>query len=104
MIYYAMREAALSGLKHLYIVINKRKLSLRFGSSPALSQIMPLYERFEQDTVGVVSIGKTEAQDLATWGYFSRPHGKRTSLSCGMCPRRSRIHWTSKREKQSTKP
>jgi UTP--glucose-1-phosphate uridylyltransferase len=29
MINYAMREAALSGLKHLYIVINKRKLSLR---------------------------------------------------------------------------
>jgi UTP--glucose-1-phosphate uridylyltransferase len=29
MIYYAVLEAALSGLKHLYIVINKRKSSLR---------------------------------------------------------------------------
>ena len=29
MIYYAVLEAALSGLKHLYIVVNKRKTSLR---------------------------------------------------------------------------
>jgi len=119
MIYYAMREAALSGLEHIYMVVNKQKPSLRtylesgqfedqhitfidqpvplgsgeaiyrikgmigeepfalmmpdfllFGSSPALSQMVPLYERFEQDIVGVVRIGKTEAEGFGNVGIF----------------------------------
>jgi UTP--glucose-1-phosphate uridylyltransferase len=132
MIYYTVREAALSGLQHIYIVVNKQKPSLRsylesgqfeddllgvekgnkvfvphitfidqptplgsgeaiyrikgmieeepfalmmpdfvlFGSSPALSQMMPSYERFEQDIVGVVSIGKTEAKGFGNVGIF----------------------------------
>lgn len=119
MIYYAMREAALSGLQHIYIVLNKKKPSLRsylesgqfedhcitfidqpvalgsgeaiyrvkemigeepfalimpdfllFGSSPALSQMMRIYERFEQDIVGVVCLGKTEAEGFGNVGIF----------------------------------
>jgi len=119
MIYYAMREAALSGLEHIYMVVNKQKPSLRtylesgqfedqhitfidqpvplgsgeaiyrikgmigeepfalmmpdfllYGPSSALSQMMPLYERFEQDIVGVVRIGKTEAEGFGNVGIF----------------------------------
>ncbi len=43
---------------------------LLYGSSPALSQMMPLYERFEQDIVGVVRIGKTEAEGFGNVGIF----------------------------------
>ena len=147
MIYYAVREAALSGLKHLYIVINKRKPSLRrylesgpfeddlrgdekgntvsvplltfidqpeplgsgeaiyraramigdepfglmmpdfllFGSPPALTQMMPLYERFEQDMVGVVCIGKAEAEGFGNVGIFQpAPWGEDTVVVRGV--------------------
>ncbi len=43
---------------------------LLYGSSPALSQMMPLYERFEQDIVAVVRIGKTEAEGFGNVGIF----------------------------------
>jgi UTP--glucose-1-phosphate uridylyltransferase len=132
MIYYAVFEAALSGLKHLYIVINKRKSSLRryleseklendleghdkankitiprltlidqpvplgsgeaiyrtkemigkepfalmmpdfllYGSSPALPQMMPLFERFRQDIVGVLTLKAGEAEGFGNVGIF----------------------------------
>lgn len=130
MIYYALLEGALSGLKHLYIVINKGKPSLRHylesekleydlgsdkkankillppltfieqpvplgsgeaiyrtkevvgkepfalmmpdfllaGSSPALPQMMPLYERFGQDIVGVLTLRAREAEGFGNVG------------------------------------
>ena len=132
MIYYTVHEAALSGLEHLYIVINKRKPSLRrylesntlvtdlqmegsgnrvsipritfidqpvplgsgdaiyrtkkmigqepfalmmpdflfFGSSPALTQMIPSYDRFRKDMVGVLILGSTEAQGFGNVGIF----------------------------------
>jgi len=132
MIYYAILEAAICGLEHIYIVINKKKASLRrylesnalrkdlqeggkgmsiciphitfvdqptplgsgeaiyrtremigeepfalmmpdfllLGPSPALKQMMPLYERFEQDVVGVVILGATEAEGFGNVGIF----------------------------------
>ncbi len=132
MIYYAVHEAALSGLEHLYLLINKRKPSLRrylesenlendlgndkkgtkltiphitfidqpaplgsgeaiyrtkdmigqepfalmmpdfllFGSSPALSQMIPLYERFRRDIVGVLALGAEEAERFGNVGIF----------------------------------
>ncbi len=132
MIYYAILEAAICGLEHIYIVINKQKVSLRrylesrtlkidlqedgkrkniraphitfidqptpLGSgeaiyrtrnmigqepfalmmpdfillnpSPALSQMMPVYERFERDVVGVVILGAREAEGFGNVGIF----------------------------------
>jgi len=132
MIFYAVREAALAGLEHLYIVINKGKFSLQrylesdkweadlqregkgnrvsipritlidqpaplgsgdavyrtkeiigqepfalmmpdfllFGSSPALSQMLPLYERFRTDIVGVLALGAEEAEGFGNVGIF----------------------------------
>jgi UTP--glucose-1-phosphate uridylyltransferase len=132
MIYYTVHEAALSGLEHLYIVINKRKPSLRrylesekletdlqregrgnrvsipritfidqpaplgsgdaiyrakemisqepfalmmpdfllFGSPPALSQMIPSYERVRKDVVGVLILGSTEAEGFGNVGIF----------------------------------
>jgi UTP--glucose-1-phosphate uridylyltransferase len=132
MIYYTLHEAAVSGLEHLYIVISKRKPSLRryleskkwetdlkrerrgnrvsipritfidqptplgsgdaiyrtkemigrepfalmmpdflfFGSSPALTQMIPSYERFKRDMVGVLLLGSTEAQGFGNVGIF----------------------------------
>lgn len=127
MIYYAVREAALSGLEHLYLVINKGKPSLRqyleserfkndlgskltlphiefidqpaplgsgeaiyrtkemigeepfalmmpdflfFGSSPALSQMIPVYEWVRKDIVGVLTLGAKEAEGFGNVGIF----------------------------------
>lgn len=132
MIYYTVHEAALSGLEHLYIVINKRKPSLRrylesdnletdlqreesgnrvsipritfidqpapfgsgdaiyrtkemigqepfalmmpdflfFGSSLALAQMIPSYERFRRDMVGVLLLGSGEAEGFGNVGIF----------------------------------
>lgn len=132
MIYYAVLEAALSGLKHLYIVVNKGKTSLRryleseklesdleshekankttiprltfidqpvpmgsgeaiyrtkdmigkepfalmmpdfllYGSSPALPQMMPLFERFRQDIVGVLILRARDAEGFGNVGIF----------------------------------
>jgi UTP--glucose-1-phosphate uridylyltransferase len=132
MIYYTVHEAALSGLEHLYIVINKNKPSLQryleseeletdlqgegrgnrvsipritfidqpapfgsgdaiyrtkemigqepfalmmpdfllFGSSPAMSQMIPSYERFRKDMVGVLILGSTEAEGFGNVGIF----------------------------------
>ncbi len=130
MIYYAVLEAALSGLEEIYIVINEHKDSLRhylaggelqehlqqegggeevraphitfvdqpaplgsgeaiyrtrdmigqepfalmmpdfllFGSHPALVQMIPLYERFRQDIVAVISLGAREARGFSNVG------------------------------------
>ena len=132
MIYYALLEAAICGLEYIYIVINKKKASLRryleskalrkdlqeggkgmriciphitfvdqptplgsgeaiyrtremigeepfalmmpdfllLGPSPALAQMIPLYERIEQDVVGVVILGATEAEGFGNVGIF----------------------------------
>lgn len=132
MIYYAVLEAALSGLKHLYMVINERKTSLRryleserlktdlkshpkanriaipriifidqpvplgsgeaiyrtkemidgepfallmpdfllYGPSPALPQMLPLFEQFGQDIVGVLILGAREAEGFGNVGIF----------------------------------
>jgi len=127
MIYYAVLEAALSGLEEICIVINERKDSLRhyleggglekdlqqeggvcaphvtfvdqpsplgsgeaiyrtremmreepfalmmpdfvlFGSEPALVQMIPLYERFRQDIVAVITLGAREAKGFSNVG------------------------------------
>ena len=132
MIYYTVHEAALSGLEHLYIVINKGKPSVQrylesekletdlqgegkgnsvsipritfidqpapfgsgdaiyrtkemigkepfalmmpdfllFGSSPALSQMIPSYERFRKDIVGALILGLMEAEGFGNVGIF----------------------------------
>jgi UTP--glucose-1-phosphate uridylyltransferase len=132
MIFYTVQEAALSGMEHLYLVINKGKGSLRrylesdelqndlqregrenratvphitfidqpaalgsgeavyrtrdeigqepfalmmpdfllFGSSPALSQMTPLYERFGRDIVGVLALSAVEAEGFGNVGIF----------------------------------
>ena len=132
MIYYTLHEAALSGLEHLYIVVNRRKPSLRryleskkwetdlqretsanrlsvpritfidqpiplgsgdavyrtkemigqepfalmmpdflfLGSSPALTQMIPSYEQFKSDVVGVLPLGSTEAQGFGNVGIL----------------------------------
>jgi UTP--glucose-1-phosphate uridylyltransferase len=132
MIYYTVHEAAVSGLEHLYVVINKRKRSLRrylesdkletdlqkeqseksvsipritfidqpvplgsgdaiyrtkemigqepfalmmpdflfFGSTLALAQMIPSYERFRKDMVGVLLLGSGEAEGFGNVGIF----------------------------------
>lgn len=132
MIYYTVHEAALSGLEHLYIVMSKRKASLRrylesdnletdlqregsgnkvsipritfidqpaplgsgdaifrtkemigqepfalmmpdflfFGSSPALVQMIPSYERFRRDMIGVLLLGSEQAEGFGNVGVF----------------------------------
>ena len=131
-IYYTVHEAALSGLEHLYVVINERKRSLRrylesdkldtdlqreesgktvsmpcitfidqpaplgsghaiyrtkeiigeepfalmmpdflfFGSTLALAQMIPSYERFEKDMVGVLVLGSGETEGFGNVGIF----------------------------------
>lgn len=130
MIYYAVLEAALSGLEELYVVISRRKEPLRsyleqgglqkdlqqeerkerihpplmtfvdqpcplgsgeaiyrtremtgneafalmmpdfllFGRHPALAQMIPLYEHFEHDTVGVLALGARETNGFSNVG------------------------------------
>jgi len=131
MISYAVLEAARSGLEEVYVVINKRKDSLRhyleqgecekdiqegggegisfpritlvdqpaplgsgeaiyrtkemigeepfalmmpdfvpLGSHPALAQMIPVYERFQQDTVGVLTLGAREARGFGNVGIL----------------------------------
>lgn len=132
MIYYAVHEAVLSGLEHLYVVINERKRSLRrylesdkletdlqkeqsgksvsipritfidqpaplgsgdaiyrtkemigqepfalmmpdflfFGSTLALAQMIPSYERYRKDVVGVLLLGSGEAEGFGNVGIF----------------------------------
>ncbi|UCF56572.1 MAG: hypothetical protein JSW15_10950 [Deltaproteobacteria bacterium] len=132
MIYYAVLEGAVSGLEQMYIVLNKRKRSVRhyleseklekdlqehgkgeriaiphitfvdqpfplgsgeaiyrtkeiigeepfalimpdfllYGTSPALTQMIPLYERFRLDIVGVLAIGAMEAEGFGNVGIF----------------------------------
>ncbi len=123
MIFYAIQEAALSGLEELYIVINERKAALRkylesadlaraigsslpcltfidqplllgsgeaifrarkligeepfalmmpdfvlFGDTPALKQLIPLYERFDSDVVGLIEVKGKEAAGFGNVG------------------------------------
>jgi len=130
MISYAIQEAAISGLKELYIVINARKASLRrylesealqgalrsekrygdislprltfvdqpiplgsgdaiyqareliggepfavmmpdfifFGDTPALGQMIPLYEQFERDIVGLIHLRGKETERFGNVG------------------------------------
>jgi len=141
MIYYAVFEAALSGIEEVYIVINRDKDSLRhyiewgeldkdlqkgggaericsphitfvdqaaplgsgeaiyrtremvgeepfalmmpdyvfFGSYPALAQMIPLYERFKQDIVGVLILRAREAKGFGNVGIL-----KATELEQGV--------------------
>jgi UTP--glucose-1-phosphate uridylyltransferase len=129
MIFYAVQEAVLSGLKELYIIINSRKDTLRrylesedvkrdiqkghgqhipplcltfidqptpagsgdaiyraremigdepfalvmpdfifFGDTPAFGQLIPLYERYGCDVVGLLLLGGKEAQRFGNVG------------------------------------
>ncbi|MGD9076853.1 MAG: sugar phosphate nucleotidyltransferase [Desulfobacteraceae bacterium] len=43
---------------------------LLFGSSPALSQMIPSYERFSKDIVGALILGLTEAKGFGNVGIF----------------------------------
>jgi UTP--glucose-1-phosphate uridylyltransferase len=138
MISYAIREAALSGLEELYIVINKRKDILRrylesedlakairsdlqgppmtlpcltfieqpvplgsgeaifraralvgeepfalmmpdficFGRTPALAQMIPLYERFDRDIVGLIRVRGKEAERFGNVGIVQGQEGR----------------------------
>jgi UTP--glucose-1-phosphate uridylyltransferase len=138
MISYAIREAALSGLEELYIVINKQKAALRrylesadlakairsdwrgqeislpsltfidqpvplgsgeaifraraligeepfalmmpdfifFGRTPALAQMIPLYERFDRDIVGLIEVNSKEAEGFGNVGIVQGQEGR----------------------------
>ena len=43
---------------------------LLYGSSPALPQMIPLYERFRQDIVGVLILRAREAEGFGNVGIF----------------------------------
>jgi UTP--glucose-1-phosphate uridylyltransferase len=43
---------------------------LLFASSPALSQMIPLYDRFRKDIVGVLTLGAREAEGFGNVGIF----------------------------------
>jgi UTP--glucose-1-phosphate uridylyltransferase len=138
MISYVIREAALSGLEELYIIINKRKSALRrylesedlarairsghrgqrislpcltfveqpvplgsgeaifraraligeepfalmmpdfvfFGRVSCLAQMIPLYERFERDIVGLIALRGKEAEGFGNVGIVQGQEGK----------------------------
>jgi UTP--glucose-1-phosphate uridylyltransferase len=135
MISYAVHEAALSGLKEIYIVINERKDALRrfleseqvlkdvqaeegeggiklmlvgqpipagsgdaiyqareligdepfvlmmpdfifFGNTPALAQMIPLYERCTCDIVGLMYLSGTETEGFGNVGIVQGEEGE----------------------------
>jgi len=47
-----------------------------FGRTPALDQMIPLYQRFELDTIGVLSLGAREAKGFGNVGIIEKRERK----------------------------